>query len=873
MEHNYFLAKNADWRKKAAMTAVNDLDIEKAFADQASGFVENKLEPLMKAPYNIGFEVVRKNDDNTRLIGIFAFKVDDHLLFAPVFFLNGEIKGPLLYRCDTKTFVPANKDWATYLISSLESEEGKGIPRSRRGESAPLVQMQRINFMPNGTTKSASVVSEGNKPSCTCTPIPTPEGNCTVVISVAPEYSSSKTWNNRLPGGESLLKMAAADDGTIRCEFEGEKFMLSAEDGKALACAENSSSIRTPEGVLLKLASVETQRVKTAFFVNVPDRTAQWEEAMMQGIVANSKPGVLRDFLKEADYGKPAAEALVKAASDHTFAEALAECYNKPEDLFPTEYTTTKKTAKDEGSLTIQYTLEALPKEDRIRSEFFRDGFYILDSRPQETMSVVTEEAPSGITAITEPGVYSVLREDGKFEEDVFVAPYGNSLPLPPYSSYAKSGIRHAWDCDVNKGITNLSAIAVKDGAAYYSHKAMMGCKTGSVNRYAGIADSLTKHSTYMLFLKDVAYGPFVVMDLDTADGVQYVKVSRSTHTASDGSLGCYAEAHTPGKLTFNKDVAVTNWEKGVVGADAVLIKLNAAPVHTDWNRTDYSVWKNGGSLDVPLLEHIGSIDNLDDFIYSTWKLPTVKIMKEVTKEAGYRFSDGKSVSGRMNRCEALVKLARDMAISAPQAYDLLQKADTAGQHKFYLEPGEKVAMRLRVVDRPNFDDEFDSEFGMPLQRTKEYRLRIQGEQMFEPSPAIGDMMNPTTVSGLPDATVVSAKPEDLRVLADTYKLPHVFEHSVVGTLADTFDAIALVDKYLPRIEDAVDALYRTLFLLYWRTSDFEKVYGIDDIPNFEAETLANGESLGAMFLRQLKKTDAYKKGASERNKQEQGQR
>ena len=90
METNYFMEKIAVWRKKAAMTAVNDLDVEKAFADQASGFVENKLEPLMKAPYNIGFEVVRKNDDNTRLIGIFAFKVDDHLLFAPVFFLNGD---------------------------------------------------------------------------------------------------------------------------------------------------------------------------------------------------------------------------------------------------------------------------------------------------------------------------------------------------------------------------------------------------------------------------------------------------------------------------------------------------------------------------------------------------------------------------------------------------------------------------------------------------------------------------------------------------------------------------------------------------------------------------------------------------------------
>ena len=49
---------NSDWKKQAAMTATSDADIEKAFSDQASGFVENKLAPLMKSPYSIGFEII-----------------------------------------------------------------------------------------------------------------------------------------------------------------------------------------------------------------------------------------------------------------------------------------------------------------------------------------------------------------------------------------------------------------------------------------------------------------------------------------------------------------------------------------------------------------------------------------------------------------------------------------------------------------------------------------------------------------------------------------------------------------------------------------------------------------------------------------------
>jgi hypothetical protein len=60
--------------------------------------------------------------------------------------------------------------------------------------------------------------------------------------------------------------------------------------------------------------------------------------------------------------------------------------------------------------------------------------------------------------------------------------------------------------------------------------------------------------------------------------------------------------------------------------------------------------------------------------------------------------------------------------------------------------------------------------------------------------------MNPTTATGLPTHTVVTVAPEQLRGLADSYNLPNVFEHGAVGTLADTFDANALLNKYLPKL-------------------------------------------------------------------------
>lgn len=864
---NYFENKLKDWRKQASVTAVNDLDIEKAFADQASGFVENKLEPLMQQPYNVGFEVVRKNEDNTRIVGIFAFKIEDNLVFAPVFFLNGEIKGPLLYRCDTKTFVPANKEWASFLIESLEVDEGKGIPRTRRSDSAPLVQMQRINFMPNGTNKAASVKSPVNKPTCTCSPIPTPEGNCTVTIDVQPDYSSSSKWNDRLPGGESLLKMAAEDDGTISCVFEDEHFLLSAEDGRKVSQVPEFFTEKTafamPDGTKLYLNKEAATKVHNTFFENIPNYAGEWAELMLEKFAAlGTGNGLIHELLNEPDYGKVAAEAIIKAASiDANFAEALAECYETPEALFPESYSTLEKKAADEGVLVIKYSPDEL-EDNSIKEEYFRDGFYILDSRPKGALSVVTENTPSDITAVTEPGVYCLLKKDGTFEDDVLVAPEGDPKPDTHHVAHTEQP----------------NYYAIKDGKAAMG-RGLMGVKIHKACDYKGFKDTIQEKKFYMVYLPEFLYGVMAVREVRTLDGVTYAKIAWSnTHyypSISEASqvFGNTGYDDNTESIVINPELVRSNTERGHFGKDAKFVELKVSPRWTDDTPSMDAVWKrNGAGIIVDYLEELGTIKDLDKFIYSTWKMPKVTITKEVTKEAMYRFSDGKKRSDALNKCVSLVKLARDMAIPADKAYELLHKADAEGKCEFYISPIEKVAMRLRVVDRPTFDDEFDSEFGVPMQPTKEYNLRIQGSQIFEPPSAIGDAMNPTTLTGLPNATVITTNPENLRALADTYNLPHVFEHGVVGTLADTFDALFLLNKYVPRIEDAVDALGRLQFLIYWRPGDFEKVYGADDMTNLEAEVTSNFEALGSMLLRLLKKTELQRKGIDKTNT-ETGQR
>jgi hypothetical protein len=118
--------------------------------DQAYMAVQSKAAPIMRAPYRIGFEIVHRNNDNTRLVGIFVFRVNKDLYYAPVFFINGNIKGTdLFYRHTTKSFVPATESWVEYLISLSETSEGKGVPISERINTRRQMNLQAIVSPPD----------------------------------------------------------------------------------------------------------------------------------------------------------------------------------------------------------------------------------------------------------------------------------------------------------------------------------------------------------------------------------------------------------------------------------------------------------------------------------------------------------------------------------------------------------------------------------------------------------------------------------------------------------------------------------------------------------------------------------------------------
>ena len=144
------------WKKQAS-EALDDRDVELAFMRQAEVHINNKARPFFTNNCALGFEIVDKNDSNTKMVGIFAFRIGKNLFYVPVFFINGEVKGnELLYNAKDKMFTPLDEDWAEFMLGLyLDTPTGRPSDKKRRERTPKDVDFRDIIYPPF-TRKMAS---------------------------------------------------------------------------------------------------------------------------------------------------------------------------------------------------------------------------------------------------------------------------------------------------------------------------------------------------------------------------------------------------------------------------------------------------------------------------------------------------------------------------------------------------------------------------------------------------------------------------------------------------------------------------------------------------------------------------------------------
>lgn len=116
--------KQADFGGKG-----DSASFEQAFSNLAHAYLRDSAPKLLD--HEIGFQLLDRDRENTKAIGVFAFKVGSNWLYAPVFFLNGDLKGhELLYIKNQDMFVPLKENWINYLVNRKPNILGSSVDRN-----------------------------------------------------------------------------------------------------------------------------------------------------------------------------------------------------------------------------------------------------------------------------------------------------------------------------------------------------------------------------------------------------------------------------------------------------------------------------------------------------------------------------------------------------------------------------------------------------------------------------------------------------------------------------------------------------------------------------------------------------------------------
>lgn len=125
-----------DLHKKA------ELDFEHQLAILTNSALMDKL-PIL-GPYAIGFETIKKNDDNTEGIGLGIYMIGKQVIYIPSFYRKNTLKtGLFMILADSQAFRPATEEWVSIIREQNERTVGSNIPKGdvpevRRGAPSAI---------------------------------------------------------------------------------------------------------------------------------------------------------------------------------------------------------------------------------------------------------------------------------------------------------------------------------------------------------------------------------------------------------------------------------------------------------------------------------------------------------------------------------------------------------------------------------------------------------------------------------------------------------------------------------------------------------------------------------------------------------------
>lgn len=795
-----------------------ETEFEQAFSSLAYAYLRDKAPRLLDNM--VGFQLIDRNEDNTKAVGVFGFQLNNQWLYAPVFFLNGDLKGhELLYMKNNDSFVPMQENWINYIMSRK-----------------PHVL---------GETSDANSIQElgGLYPDIRS-------------LSISPSMGGGKSASDNF-----WLKGALPMIAAFKVKAAGSLYRGAGKRklNQAAVVAEPTQAALAKQASILDFNNVMPKSfalLKTAHAIS--EDYPQIKRAMQKfyGVDCFSRWG--------AEAKKHASDA-----GGNLMPQKQA-AYMPGNLLIPTERTAGPVDHEKTGKLRMyvyeKVVINKAPElDDEEREKLQNDTVLIKDDRDGEEVSkAYNVQVEAKLTNPSETALYRVLEKPGKFTK-MLIAMNGVSnrgaIPMATVVRIEDSGNK-SW---LNTHPTNVFADQVSDRDEWEDWFDSLAD-----------SDSLAEGGEYIAINERGSCStPFKVRDsydegryrVDFQIDIDWNETRPVTMPRIHNNFGQYGDdaAHTPSAYGAMLYVDKEGPEGKKIRAIAGELRI---PHTFKFLRLSKPETGDNGFLmpaccqdrsDKPPI-NLGKIDDIQ--LLFTEKTARMKV-----------FNNGTDVhittplgSEQLSKQAGLFNMVRKHGLREKVAREILKVAEQRGHaiYRIKYAPGYGTEKQANpnystLAGGPNapLDTDFAEErsvedYGpnnaVPTQYGGETAYSVDGMSSDSTDPGTWDNWQNYTREDMAQTMQTAQQ-------AGQNGQKEVFDTTMISGMLKSVRQDSLVERYLGTLVEAVDALGRLLFNFYWHQEEFEDRYGKSDMPELEDSIRNAFEAVGDVTLYLKEKT------------------
>ncbi len=775
--------------KAADIESPDEAQMEMDFGRLAYSFITDRAAGLM--PYLLGFEVVERENDGSRAVGIFGFKIGKDYYYAPAFFVNNQVRGmELLYSKRTNMFLPLKEAWINYIVNRQTIQLGESATEPRVREQFERPRFDFLSEPPQGGRMGKIGAAKGKK-----------EEPDYALAEVARKRGEKKAWDSDTAIG--FAKAAAEAWNLMRIEV-AQSLQKDAETQKAWA---GFVGAWTKEPTL--------------------DKTAE--------------DSALIPFLKQYG-GVPCVNGVLTTLnSDFGFAKAALAFYPGVESLFVTEFTESLKPEKQAAKVTvITEKTDYIDGEERKR--LVRDGFTIHDTRDDDEKSETYDvEYEKRFCSPEQPGLYNMLLRSGATtkvwvlspaketgcSESVVVETSGKNYFLAEAGAVFVRDDQLAQDSGDDKPDAYSTAVSMSEmqpGKKYVLiDQNLCSTKPFTVNSV------IAENSKRMRFR--VNWRTYPTHRRPASGGAG--RPGRHSHRAYPVEASCCDEcdyieiaSHRGGLSTKgdNSLVVPSNWKA-----------LHLAEPESK-NMESYEAEKVMEDLFQP-----GTLVDVMEALTKTANVHHLTVGCDDGMEFYMRFDEATDgpPSGYKS---AMCKLVGRYGLSVNDSEAILKEASASYKARRLVKLGQMVGVSMPGATMEQSMGQ-DPHTGIPVQEPE--------NDVYEGQTLSGYSHPDPTALGfnIGGEAQVDQQAAGLAQQAAQAGQKQVFDHATIGGLAKLYDVGAVIDSYVPQLMDALDRLGRIVFLFYWKNEEFADRYGEGDLSEMEDALRGTFKGFGDLVL------------------------